>query len=64
MAGGLDGRAQRVRRLEGLDRGRERPAPSRTRKYESWKRRYGSSEWTPTSGTTATSVWTCRLTSK
>ena len=28
MAGSLDGRARRVRRLEGL--GRERPAPSRT----------------------------------
>ena len=30
MAGSLGGRARRVRRLEGLDRNRERPAPSRT----------------------------------
>jgi hypothetical protein len=30
MAGSLGGRSWRVRRLEGLDRGRERPAPSRT----------------------------------
>lgn len=30
MAGSLGGRAWRVRKLEGLDRGRERPAPSRT----------------------------------
>jgi alkylhydroperoxidase family enzyme len=30
MAGSLDGRARRVRRLEGLDRNRERPTPSRT----------------------------------
>jgi hypothetical protein len=30
MAGSLGGRYWRVRRLEGLARGRERPAPSRT----------------------------------
>jgi hypothetical protein len=30
MAGSLAGRARRVRRLEGFDRGRERPSPSRT----------------------------------
>ena len=30
MAGSLGGRSWRVRPLEGLDRGRQRPAPSRT----------------------------------
>ena len=30
MAGSLGGRSWRVRRLEGLERGRQRPAPSRT----------------------------------
>jgi hypothetical protein len=30
MAGSLGGLAWRVRKLEGLDRGRERPSPSRT----------------------------------
>jgi hypothetical protein len=30
MAGSLGGRSWRVRKLEGLDRGRERPSPSRT----------------------------------
>jgi hypothetical protein len=30
MAGSLGGRAWRVRKLEGLDRGRQRPSPSRT----------------------------------
>jgi hypothetical protein len=30
MAGSLGGRSWRVRKLEGLDRSRERPSPSRT----------------------------------
>ena len=30
MAGSVGGRSWRVRKLEGLDRNRERPAPSRT----------------------------------
>jgi hypothetical protein len=30
MTGSLGGRARRVRKLEGLDRGRQRPSPSRT----------------------------------
>jgi hypothetical protein len=30
MAGSLDGRARRVRKLEGLGRGRQRPSSSRT----------------------------------
>jgi hypothetical protein len=30
MAGSLGGRSWRVRKLEGLDRNRERPSPSRT----------------------------------
>jgi hypothetical protein len=30
MAGGLGGRARRVRRLEGLDGNREKPSPSQT----------------------------------
>jgi hypothetical protein len=32
MAGSLGGRAWRVRRLEGFDRGRERPPPSPTKR--------------------------------
>jgi hypothetical protein len=35
MAGSLDGRARRVRKLEGLGRGRQRPSPSRT-ELEAW----------------------------